>query len=93
MPGYLGCLLCPTSKEREEQGDQKRTIYKGTLKLCGQTIQGRCCGFILFFVQINFYFPGSNFIIIPKNNRLALRLIIFAFQQAVHFEDIVRSHT
>ena len=60
MPGYLGCLLCPTSKEREEQGDQKRTIYKGTLKLSGQTIQGRCCGSILFFVQINFYFIGLN---------------------------------
>lgn len=61
MPGYLGCLLCPTGKEREEQGDQKRTIYKGNLKLSAQTIRGRCCGSILFFVQINFYFLGSNY--------------------------------
>ena len=72
MPGYLGCLLCPTSKEREEQGDQKRTIYKGTLDLSGQTIQCRCCRSILFFVYILFH----TIIIIPKNNRLALRLIL-----------------
>ena len=76
MPGYLGCLLCPTGKEREEQGDQKRTIYKGSLKLSAQTIRGRCCGSILFFVQINFYLLGSNYHYHTQNNRLALGLIL-----------------
>ena len=61
MPGYLGCLLCPTSKEREEQGDEKRIIYKGTLNVSGQTIQRRCCGSILFLIEINFSFLGSNY--------------------------------
>ena len=38
---HAGCILCPTSQEREEQGNKERAVYSGELKCFSSDLKSR----------------------------------------------------